>query len=276
MRREKLKERDAEIKQMELDHMAKMKAIDVEEKQKDRQFMREENNKNRTLTMMTSGYNKYLDLDAFGTNTVQYITGQSLKRVLGFSEFNHTSKVNEALMQSLEAKIEESSEEVIIYEGDVASSEQCVNVDKISDLLEDVHVNTASLIEKQAIEIKEAPLSKTTRVKLPEMLKLKESQNPELHKEKDKLHYVKAANNLRTEGDVPMIDCYCCGNPLRLRSSAAHRCHNIPKSNGGDWSKENVYLCCSSCNQDMSNAMSVVEYKIELYVKLSGEDDAEQ
>lgn len=71
---------------------------------------------------------------------------------------------------------------------------------------------------------------------------------------------------LNKAGDVVVIDCYCCGKHMRLNSSEVHRCHNIPKSKGGDWSKNNVYLCCAGCNQDMGNEKSVLEYKIDLYV----------
>ena len=59
---------------------------------------------------------------------------------------------------------------------------------------------------------------------------------------------------------------------IRLDASETHRCHNIPNSKGGDWSKDNVYLCCATCNQTMGDAKTVLEFKVDLYVAIESQE----
>lgn len=53
-----------------------------------------------------------------------------------------------------------------------------------------------------------------------------------------------------------------------MSSSGCHRSHNIPQSSKGDWSKDNIYLCSTTCNADMSDNLTVDEYKVNLFIKL--------
>ncbi len=64
------------------------------------------------------------------------------------------------------------------------------------------------------------------------------------------------------------IKCYCCRSNIELASAACHCSHDIPQCDGGDWSQENVFLCCATCNQDMADALSVEDYMTELYIKI--------
>ncbi|KAG2980118.1 hypothetical protein PC121_g21501 [Phytophthora cactorum] len=63
------------------------------------------------------------------------------------------------------------------------------------------------------------------------------------------------------------ILCYCCRKDVSLKSSACHRSHNIPRSFGGDWSINNIYLCCATCNADMEDHYTVLEYKVLLFIR---------
>ena len=53
-----------------------------------------------------------------------------------------------------------------------------------------------------------------------------------------------------------------------MNNAGCHRAHDIPKSGGGDHSKQNIYLTCSNCSQTMGDDLSVYEYKTVLYVKV--------
>jgi len=97
----------------------------------------------------------------------------------------------------------------------------------------------------------------------------KSAQNKSVHgSSKHKLKYVKAVNKLHEQDGKVLIQCACCHSKIDLQSSGCHRAHDIPQSDGGDWSTDNVYLTCASCNATMSDQLSVLEYKVELYVKV--------
>lgn len=65
-----------------------------------------------------------------------------------------------------------------------------------------------------------------------------------------KSDYIKPINKIIHNDKTNKINihCYCCSNIVDLNSSG---CHNIPKKIDGDWSYDNIYLCCATCNHDM-------------------------
>ena len=95
-------------------------------------------------------------------------------------------------------------------------------------------------------------------------------QNKLKHKSsKHKSVYAKPVNKIKQMDDGSWtLKCYCCDNNLNLNDDGTHRCHNIPQSSGCDWSIDNIYLCCATCNLNMSNTSTVDEYKVGLFVKI--------
>jgi len=240
------------------------------ENEKKRNFMGQENNKNRLLTMMTSKYNKYLDLEAYGTNSFQFITGESLKKVIGFNLFDKTNSRDFVKEKQISDIVDSHAEDQIAHVGNSEVKIKGIDIDTIfskvkPDLLE------ISEVENQIKEIIAAPKDDKVRMKIPVMEQLANNQDPNLHKKKHKTHYLRNVNDAKLEGDKLVINCYTCNDRFELNSSAFHKCHNVPESKGGDWSKDNVYLCCASCNQKMGNSLSVLEFKVELYANISEE-----
>jgi 5-methylcytosine-specific restriction endonuclease McrA len=96
----------------------------------------------------------------------------------------------------------------------------------------------------------------------------KQRQDPEKYKTlKPKINYVKALNELNHDTTGIHIKCFCCRDVIDMNNAGCHRSHDIPRSDGGDASRDNIYLCCATCNQAMGDCMSVIDYKTELYVK---------
>ncbi len=77
---------------------------------------------------------------------------------------------------------------------------------------------------------------------------------------KSKYYYLRTDNNYNVEDGT--LQCFTCVTRIQLTSNDCHRSHDIPKSRGGGWEKENIYLCCNKCNNAMSNKFGVNEYKI--------------
>lgn len=265
-----------ELKKMDIDLAKYLKDRDIEQSNKRMEFEREENNKNRLLTMMTSKYNRYLDLEAYGTNSFQFITGDSLKRVIGFNMFDQTNKINKEHIECVSNAIDQACVEHAAYKGDTMVSIDGIDASKVSNIIDEVSKHTSHSLDKvlqQVDAITIAPKNEYIRVKMPTIEECISKQDCERYgSPKAKAHYVRAINNIRMDNDNLIIDCYCCSNPIRLDASETHRCHNIPKSKGGDWSKSNIYLCCATCNQSMGDTKSVQEFKVELYLKINDLD----
>jgi 5-methylcytosine-specific restriction endonuclease McrA len=249
-----------------------LKMIDVAEKQKDREFVREENNKNRRMHM-SQRHNKYLDFAVYGTPASQYIECSSLVNVLGFSAYDALSEYSPELLEAIDVEATSVSKCIPVYEN--ASTKQ-LNVIAVSDAMKVVDriskqadapgvlelISTIESISTQAV-------NDNCRTIPSRYVSKKSSQNKSAHgSSKHKLKYVKAVNKLHEQDGKVLINCACCHSKIDLQSSGCHRAHDIPQSDGGDWSVDNVYLTCASCNATMSDQLSVLEYKVDLYVKL--------
>jgi len=272
-------EHELKLKQMDEEREKALRLMDQEfakeESRKKREFIREENNKPRVITMLSRGFNPYLDLVGYGTSVNQFIEADSLKKVIGYGQFNATNSRNLVIEHKVEEIVDSFSEDKTVFAGESSLEVKGIDSDKVKDIIskikEDVDSDCIEEVLEQVDEIEKAPLSKTERVKIPVLDKLKSKQDPDTFKEKHKNHYVRAVNKIRSENDKLHINCYTCDKSFEMESSAIHRCHNIPKSKGGDWHRDNVYLCCANCNLQMGNAMSVSEYKISIYTKISEE-----
>ena len=95
---------------------------------------------------------------------------------------------------------------------------------------------------------------------------LKYSESGMNKSKKDKLFYVRPINNIRNEDNETVMDCYCCGRTIKANNNSMHIMHDVAKSLGGTYSKENCYIGCSDCNLNMKTD-SVKNYKIGLMYK---------
>ncbi len=267
------------LKQKELDLARELKEIDVAEKEKDRMFMREENNKNRRMHMALR-HNKYLDFEVYGNPASQYIARDSIVNVLGFSTYHALAEHKPELLEAITVEANKVSKCVPIYE---SASTKEVEVLEVSDAIEVIKAvskradapSMMTLVDN--IEsIQRIAVSDDLRSIPSRYVSKKNQQDPSKHSSgKDKLKYLKAVNKLREQDGKVLVLCTCCHLELDLQSSGCHRAHDIPRADGGDWSTDNVYLTCATCNATMSSQLSVMEFKVDLYVKVLGDQSDE-
>ena len=249
--------------------------VSIEEKEKDRAFMREENNKPRVITILSRSFNPKIDVAMYGTTTNQFLGARESKQRIGYGQFNLTNKVDKDIESSISEIIDSNSEDKIIYNGDNPETIRGIDVDKIPQVLKQIELADEAKEDflKQVDDIRNALRDGKERTRLPILDHVKLSQDPDKHsKPKHKKHYIRTANKMRIKNNEVVINCYCCDAEYPLDSSAIHRCHNVPDSKGGDWSRSNIFLCCASCNQHMGDKTTVMEFKIGLYARIIDED----
>lgn len=66
---------------------------------------------------------------------------------------------------------------------------------------------------------------------------------------------------LNQSGELYHSKCYCCDRNLTIFDSSWHVGHNSPKSRGGSNEVSNLFVICNNCNFDMSNSLTIDEYK---------------
>ncbi len=265
--------------------LAQMKIEHQERLQKaDHAYLTKENNKNRLINVMTH-HNEFRDLLMYGTPSTVIADSESAMKLVSYSMYDHTNihkqtivdLVKDAigLVASEQPVIRNGKEERIsaITEDDVSKLVETVEdrVDKTD--LQVIKVAVRNLAQKinEAKEIVKSDFRHVESEKTIDIAK----QDPNKHKtQMQKIKYVRACNKLRTvpaaDGTVStVINCYCCDKELDLHSSACHRAHNIPRSKGGDWSFDNIYLTCANCNEDMRDVLHVIDYKTELFARIS-------
>lgn len=272
-----------DIEAMKIQSVERMKAIDVEEKEKDRRLIREENNKNRKMFVATK-FNKYIDFQVYGSPAVQYITQESLTDVLNFKMFDATNAIDQERTIAIQDLVKQKASDIHVVEQQTTKVACAVKVDEVRAMIEllarqsnesVVKAGLISLID-QVDAIPVVAKQDEYRFVVPEYTRKKSLQKPDVARSaKSKIEYVRPQNNISMDGDAIAIECYCCSNKIDLKSAGCHRAHDIPKADGGDWSKDNIYLTCSTCNQDMGDQLSVIEYKTQLYVKLTQDQDAQ-
>ncbi len=257
-------EQEKELKQQELESQERMKQLD-------RDFMREENNKNRKM-YVGSRFNKYLDLQVYGSPSQQYILTDSLSNVLEFQAFDITGDIEHA--PQIKSDVENVSEQVSIIENGLTKTVSAVPISKTLDLLDtmpcDMPVLTkqVELIPDIAIKDDNRHIQSTYDIQMS----MQDTDAYPTMMDKDK--YLRVQNKVQSgpDGEI-MITCYTCGKLVPMKSSACHRMHVIPKSKGGDCSINNIVLGCATCNQDTGNKYTALEYKVHLYAKLVNASD---
>jgi len=234
----------------------------IDDKENDRRLIREENNKNRQM-YLTTKFNKYLDLKVYGSPAKQYITEESLIDVVGYDNYAMTSKIN---IKEIQEDVKKVSEDVIIYEAGIAKDVKAIEVQKIPKLIEEI---SSENLKQRIGKIPEIATQDENRHIISQyeekkcLMKEKTSPCPAMSKDK----YLRPENDIKTINNEIQIKCACCSEYVALNDGACHRGHNIPKSDGGDWSKENIYLICANCNLSMSDSLSIDEFKVKLYAE---------
>jgi 5-methylcytosine-specific restriction endonuclease McrA len=270
-------ESDERIAAQKIESEKELKNMDIEEKHKDREFIREENNKNRRMYSNVN-HNRCLDFKAYGTAHTQYITQESMIDIIGLAVFNSNNNINKSTLEVIESEVNARSEDINIYENEITTKVKSINAKDVTEILDKITkivyskyklACNMSDITNSVDYLKYTSTRDLNRSVESNYQKSKLSQDAIKNKtEKHKTDYIRNVNKLTTkEGNKMFIRCYCCLSELELKSSACHRAHNIPKSNGGDWSKDNIYLTCATCNQDMGDEKTVLEYKTELFIK---------
>ena len=271
-----LKAQDIAVAEKAIAVKVELKMIDVAEKEKDRAFMREENNKNRRMHMSLR-HNKYLDFAVYGNPASQYIERSSMVNVLGFSAYDALTEYKPELLEAIDAEATTVSKCIPVYEN--ASTKQ-IDVIAVSDAMKVIETISKQADAPRLLDligdlekIQHTAVSDDCRTFPSRYERKKSVQDKSKHgSDKGKLAYVRACNNVRNEDGKMLIECSCCHLEVDLRSTGCHRAHDIPKADGGDWSPDNIYLTCATCNATMSNHLSVLDYKVELYVNAIEQD----
>ena len=261
-----------EIEAKKIEAQVELKMIDVTEKEKDRAFMREENNKNRRMHM-TLHHNKYLDFAVYGNPSQQYIERDSMINVLGFNTYHALCEHKPELLENIMIEAIKVSKSIPVYENASSKTIDMIEMSDAMKVIEEISkqadapavLNLIDNIEK----IQQVAVADDCRTIPSRYSSKKSTQDKTKHaSSKDKLKYLKAVNKLREQDGKLFIQCACCHLEIDLQSSGCHRAHDIPKADGGDWSADNVYLTCATCNSTMSDHMSVLDFKVDLYVKI--------
>ncbi len=254
-------------------------------------FMRETNNINRKMfDEQNANFNKYLDMKVYGTPSIQYITPCSLKDVistniaihdvpLGLADDLPTLKTSISSINNVVAQIVEQQQEQIVVMNTNGKADTIMAIDSakvtnmVTDILDSCKQNQfitnkkhhwPDLIEIKLTAIKDISSSDSFIKNYPthyETCKNLHTDTRSSMPDKDKCL---RERNMPVIKDLEMhIRCYCCQRQLRINDAAIHRSHNIPDCKDGSRSKENLYLCCSTCNQSMGKNMTVESYTIQ-------------
>jgi hypothetical protein len=253
-----------------------MKQMDLDDKERDRAFIREENNKNHRM-YLSNRFNKYIDFQVYGSPQTQYITQESLTDVLGFNAYNALGSIDQYVQGQIINEIANVANEVPVVKNGLIDNVMAVKVDEVKTIISNVVEACADASPRLSVEldsvaqhanaIPEVAIRDEQRC-MESLYNLKKNdQDPVKHKNmKAKIDYMKPLNQLIHNDDGIQIKCYCCQAYVKMNKAGCHRAHDIPRSDGGDCSIANIYLTCATCNQAMGDSMSVIDYKTELYV----------
>lgn len=252
----------------------------IKQKELDRSHSTMENNKNRRMFLFN--HHPYLELQYYGNAASQYQTAFSTKMNI-FTKL----AIHESIDQKDDQKVSEIINNVVdkkatllpivnptgnlVDEHLVHVKEHAKSIEQVLEELKKENIVEPEINHDWVNEVKQqvaivASVGKRDNLDMMvpsymEMLtdinkeKLNESQKP-------KASYVKPKNHARinrNDGEM-YIRCFTCSNECKLSDSGVHRSHNLPKSKNGSWAKNNIYLCCATCNQSMGNENTIEEY----------------
>jgi hypothetical protein len=267
------------LKAMDEAAARRLKEMDAEEKVKDRVFWAEQNNKNRKMYVDGERWNKYLDLKVYGTPSKQFVCSESLFDNFDFRVFDALGKVDAPARALLRDEIKSVATTVPVWEKESARPLLVVDVDRatelVDQLMEKIEASREALRESfrpvQALLERVPAIAQRDDQRAVGTAYEQRLGEQDLDRfpnmKADKRAYIREANCAYMKGAATRIRCYCCRKDISLKSSACQRSHNIPRSTGGDCSVDNVYLCCATCNADMENRYTVLEYKALLFIQ---------
>lgn len=248
-----------------------MKHIDIQEKEKDRAFIREENNKNRQMYVETR-FNRFVDPRIYGTPAKQYIEQESFNQMVGFQSFLDTPAFDVDIHNVINGEVKSAAVDVPVFKKGTTELMSVIDVADVPQIFERIEERTGSKINmnlKSKIEdIPRMAVSDVRHIK-NEYTRKQEHQAMVSIKGntamKPRDAYMREINRPYYKGTKRMVVCACCRKHIEMETAACHRAHDIPKSDGGSYSKENIYLTCADCNLAMGDVMSVVDYQSVLY-----------
>lgn len=277
-------QRDLTMHKEEMEYKKYKVSIFVEQSEKNRAHCSMENNKNRLLSMYKANAHPYLDVIAYGNAGYQGITSLSAKTTMATQILLHTNlnenndtKMAKVVNDAVNKMVEELP---IINDVGAKTPEQMIpsreyvgvlsNVLTTLEDLELINANKHEWVEPVAdrISIINGIADRTTAdMSVPsyrESMKL--IQVNKNNSKKDKDVYIKPLNDCVYDQTASQLSvaCYACSAKTLIKDMGLHRCHNLPESEGGKWDKRNIFLCCATCNLNMSNNQTVEEYKCTL------------
>lgn len=236
------------------------------------------NNKNRCL-FHNERTHRFIDLQPYGTPSFQFIPVDNLVDVIGFTMFDSLNFIDYSVNKRIRVMLNRVSEEHLLYNEGSSVFTPCVSIDSalstISKLCHMVDVYDSDLVDKmmtlsaRIASVKEIASRDYDR-QLHSVYQECKSRMDSTKKKMSKDKYIKLINkqHRKLNSNGVYIHCYTCNSKIELNSKACHRSHNVPQDHGGDWSFDNIYLCCANCNMDMSSNHTVMEYKANLYSDL--------
>ena len=114
-----------------------LKKMDLDDKQKDREFIAQENNKNRKM-FIACKFNEYTDLQVYGSPSKQYITQESLTNVLGFNAYNGIGHITKNTIELIESKVESKADTIPIIENGITKNIPMVDVQAVSAIVDTI------------------------------------------------------------------------------------------------------------------------------------------
>jgi hypothetical protein len=252
--------------------------IKMEDNEKHRKWMENENNKNRLMTS-TTRFNEYLDPRIYGTPSQQYIAMDSLQNTLQFRIFMATREIKSiAVSDSIKSDLVENIE---VKEDNITKKVDAIRTQNIPEIIKDI---VSKYDDNEKIEYVMNPLSgKITdfnqetcngnkrvfpTIFEEQLQKNNNSTKKSLH---DKVYLAEQSKlcNLSKKDNKIHVNCFCCDIAIPLLDAMCQRGHNLPKSKGGSNDQHNIELICSNCNISMGDNNTVYEYLANLYeVKL--------
>ncbi len=266
------------FKSMDIGLAKELKQLDLEDAERNREFLARENNKNRAFHAVTK-YNKWLDPEVFGSPAKQFITRDSLMRLMEFNVWDSTGDSFEAPMRAVAKSVEEKCETVPVVIGGSTNEEKCLAIPEAIKIVESVSsgdvgelpAGTQEMLVKRLKEIPEVATRDENRhidIEIDWLARNQEAEVRSMPKQK----YIRMTNKSVSREDGLYVKCDCCDVMMKLDGAGCARGHDLPKSMGGSWARSNIRLICSTCNNNMGSTHTIRSYKVDMMLeKRSGE-----
>ncbi len=261
------------FKSMDIELAKELKQLDLEDAERNREFLARENNKNRAFHAVTK-YNKWLDPEVFGSPAKQFITKDSLMRLMEFNVWDSTGDSFEAPMRGITKSVEEKCETIPVVIGGSTNEEKCLAIPEAIKIVEsvsrgevaDLPAGTQENLVKRLKEIPEVATRDENRhidIEIDWLARNQEADVRSMPKQK----YIRMTNKSVSREDGLYVKCDCCDVMMKLDGAGCARGHDLPKSMGGSWARSNIRLICSTCNNNMGSTHTIRSYKVDIMLE---------